>query len=74
MADVSDDLQKQIDGLSAVIKFNAKTASEYSAVLADRIEVLRKDVESLKSAAKAMDDLKSRVKDIETKLGKMGKK
>ncbi|MGQ0566967.1 MAG: hypothetical protein ACT4OK_18155 [Gemmobacter sp.] len=75
MASEIEDLQRQIDDVLNVVRFNQKSNSEYMSVIRDESFKFRKDDdERLKSLEKETADLKSRVKDLEAKLGKMGKK
>ncbi|HTF89330.1 MAG TPA: hypothetical protein VK843_13040 [Planctomycetota bacterium] len=77
MAEESDikDLDRRIDEALDAMSIVSKNAMEYTTKVREMVVDLRKQLgDPLKTAEKEIADLKTRVKDIETKLAKMPKK
>jgi hypothetical protein len=77
MAEDSDikDLKGQIDSIWDAVGTNFREGVKTMAALFDEANRLDKVYgEKSKAAEKEIADLKARVKELETKLGKMGKK
>ena len=76
MAEDSDikDLQRQIEGVLDAIRIVDKNAIDRIGFVKEDVTALRKQVgDPMKTAEKEIADLKARVKELETKVGKMKK-
>ena len=73
---MSDDgMEKRIEGLESTVSGNLKQSLGTDGELFKEIDRLEKLIgDSGKALEKEVTDLKARVKELETKLGKMGKK
>ena len=77
MAEDSDikALARQLDSLSDAVSMVDKNAITRIEHVKEDVAALRKQVgDPMKTAEKEIADLKARVKDLETKMAKMGKK